>query len=89
MEHLGADTDIVDLGGGVKGFNVSIDPPAGVPGIGERRDVTVGDCDGDEDAGAGEGFYHIWVHVKDSNAVDDGVGFEEVGYCSWWREVVA
>lgn len=89
MEHLRADTDIVDLGGGVEGFYVGIDPPAGVPGIGKRRDVAVGDCDGDEDVGAGEGFNHIRVDIEDSDAVDDGVGFEEMGDGSWWWEVVA
>ncbi|KAL4572545.1 hypothetical protein LXL04_019325 [Taraxacum kok-saghyz] len=39
MEHLGADTDIVDLGGGVKGLYVGIDPPASVPGIGSNNEI--------------------------------------------------
>ena len=39
----------------------------------------VTDGDGDRDVGVDEGFKDVRVGVQDLDAVDDGLGFQEVG----------
>ncbi|KAF3962800.1 hypothetical protein CMV_012736 [Castanea mollissima] len=41
--------------------------------------VAVFDSDGDRDVGVGEGFKDVRVDIQDLDAVDDGLGFQEVG----------
>lgn len=89
MEHLRADADVMELGSWVKRLDVGVHPPEGVPGVGERRNVAVGDGDGDEDAGVGEGFDDVGIDVKDFDPVDYCSGFQELGDLRVWWEVVA
>ena len=44
----------------------------------------VTDGDGDRDVGVGEGFKDVRVGVQDLDAVDDGLGFQEVGDLGKW-----
>ena len=44
----------------------------------------VTDGDGDRDVGVGEGFKDVKVGVQDLDAVDDGLGFQEVGDLGKW-----
>jgi len=89
VKNLGADTDVVDLGGGVEGFDVGSNPTAGVAGVGEGWDVAVRDGDGDEDAGVSESFDDVSVDIEDSDAVDGCAGFKEVSDFGGWWEIVA
>ena len=54
----------------------------------ERRDITIFGGDSDGDASVGKGVENVGVAIKDFDAVDGGLGFEEVGDFGWWREVV-
>ena len=44
----------------------------------------VTDSDGDRDVGVGEGFKDVRVGVQDLDAVDDGLGFQEMGDLGKW-----
>ena len=46
--------------------------------------VTVFYGDGDGDVGVGEGVEDVRASVQDLDAVDDGLGFEEVGDLGKW-----
>lgn len=87
-EDLIPDRDVVDQSGWVKGENIVGNPRLGGGELGEGGNVTVSDGDGECDAGAGEGTEDIGVGVKDLDAVDGGVGFEEGSDLGRGRKVV-
>ena len=65
------------------------DPAAGGLGGGEGGDLVVGDCDGDQDAGVGEGAEDVGIDVEDHYAVYGCFVLEELRHLGWRREVVA
>lgn len=79
---------MVDQRGGVKRENVVGNPRLSGGELGEGRNVTICYGDGEGDAGAGEGAENIGVGVKDLDAVDVGVRFEEGGDLGRGREIV-
>ena len=83
-EDFVTDSDEINFGLWVKWEDV-----IGYPGLGSEEfsygeDITVYDSDGDRDVGVGKGFEDVRVSVQDLDAVDDGLGFEEVGDLGKW-----
>lgn len=87
-ENLIPDGDVVDQSVGVKRKNVNCDPRLSGGELGEGRNVTVCDGNSEGDAGTGEGTKDILVGVKDLDAIDGGLGFEEGSDLGRRREVV-
>ena len=87
-EDLVPDGDVVDESVRVKRENVIGNPGLSGGELGEGRNVAISDRDCESDASSGEGTENIRVGVKDLDAVDGGVGFEEGGDLGGRREIV-
>lgn len=82
-------SNIIDPCLGVERSDVGGDPLARVGEDREGGDVKVADGDSDGDATVGKGPEDVRVGVEDLDAVDDGLGLEEVDHLGWRWKVVS
>lgn len=81
--------DVIDSGLRVERFDIRDDPSSSLSQIGQPRNIAVTDRDGDGDSAVSESAEDVRVGVEDLDAVDEGLGFEEVGDLCRCRKVVS